>query len=90
MRQARGPLRPGHEHPLCGLLEHLPGAGTEASPYCTLQSAVSNASAGQLISLSPCVDAGDPAGVPPGAPEDLDNEPRPQGGGGDVGADEAG
>jgi hypothetical protein len=38
---------------------------------------------------SPCVDAGDPAGVPPAPPADIDGDPRPGGDRVDIGADEA-
>lgn len=41
-----------------------------------------------LQSGSPCVDAGDPDGVPPAPPTDIDGDPRPTGDGVDIGADE--
>jgi len=41
-----------------------------------------------LQSISPCVNAGDPAGVPPAPPIDIDSLPRPTGGRVDIGADE--
>jgi hypothetical protein len=37
---------------------------------------------------SPCIDAGDPAGVPPAPPNDIDSDPRPIGLRVDIGADE--
>jgi hypothetical protein len=37
---------------------------------------------------SPCINAGDPAGVPPAPPVDIDSDPRPLGGRVDIGADE--
>jgi hypothetical protein len=41
-----------------------------------------------LQGSSPCVDAGDPAGVPPAPPTDMDGTARPVGGRVDIGADE--
>jgi len=41
-----------------------------------------------LQSDSPCVNAGDPAGVPPAPPTDIDGDSRPIGGRVDIGADE--
>ncbi|MGD9093284.1 MAG: right-handed parallel beta-helix repeat-containing protein [Anaerolineales bacterium] len=41
-----------------------------------------------LQSGSPCVDAGDPAGVPPAPPTDIDGDKRPIGARVDIGADE--
>lgn len=39
---------------------------------------------------SPCIDKGDPAGVPPAPPEDYEGNPRPLGDGVDLGAFESG
>lgn len=41
-----------------------------------------------LKNNSPCVNAGDPAGVPPAPPTDIDGLPRPTDGRVDIGADE--
>jgi hypothetical protein len=41
-----------------------------------------------LQSGSPCINAGDPAGVPPAPPADIDGDPRPGGDRVDIGADE--
>lgn len=41
-----------------------------------------------LLGDSPCIDAGDPAGIPPAPATDIDNQPRPGGDGIDMGADE--
>jgi hypothetical protein len=41
-----------------------------------------------LQGSSPCINAGDPAGVPPAPPTDIDGEARPEGCFPDIGADE--
>jgi hypothetical protein len=43
---------------------------------------------GHLRPDSPCVNAGDPAGVPPAPSTDIDGDVRPFGGRVDIGADE--
>jgi hypothetical protein len=43
-----------------------------------------------LDPASPCIDKGDPDGVPPAPTEDFEGNPRPLGGGVDLGAFESG
>ena len=68
----------------------LPAGVVTGTHNISLDPLFTNPAAGNyhLQSDSPCVDAGDPAGVPPAPSTDVDGDSRPFGDGVDIGADE--
>jgi len=68
----------------------LPAGVVTGTHNISLDPLFANPAAGNyhLQADSPCVDAGDPAGVPPAPSTDVDGDSRPFGDGVDIGADE--